>query len=314
MALTDKSRINYEINLRVLSNKLKENAEIMQESIMNARKELEEDRVRLNNDIDISIRGGWGNDKDKTDSFKYIDSLNDYLNIRASEYKDNIKVSELMNEYIENPDKRTAILEQIRPLAEKVSQLDEVPILSRKNYPSMNSAIWYDLKANISGPKLNNDFKYEVEYIFNLMNAEIDNDNGYVSNNVYNYMEDVKYIREGIPRIEKLILEYEADYVSDKELFPSAEYYNEFILCLKDKVKEDKRIVSIINETIKEYAIKNPNSTIHLSGNSGFSPVDILGEWTVSFIDNHFISIGSPNEVNIINLTPPVMPMIPNAN
>ncbi|MBO1929093.1 hypothetical protein J4731_09090 [Providencia rettgeri] len=59
MALTDKSRINYEINLRVLSNKLKENAEIMQESIMNARKELEEDRVRLNNDIDISIRGGW---------------------------------------------------------------------------------------------------------------------------------------------------------------------------------------------------------------------------------------------------------------
>ncbi len=40
MALTDKSRINYEINLRVLSNKLKENAEIMQESIMNARKEL----------------------------------------------------------------------------------------------------------------------------------------------------------------------------------------------------------------------------------------------------------------------------------
>ncbi|MBO1929094.1 hypothetical protein J4731_09095 [Providencia rettgeri] len=73
-----------------------------------------------------------GNDKDKTDSFKYIDSLNDYLNIRASEYKDNIKVSELMNEYIENPDKRTAILEQIRPLAEKVSQLDEVPILSRK--------------------------------------------------------------------------------------------------------------------------------------------------------------------------------------
>ncbi|MEX0440890.1 hypothetical protein KDV52_20250 [Providencia rettgeri] len=93
MALTDKSRINYEINLRVLSNKLKENAEIMQESIMNARKELEEDRVRLNNDIDISIRGGWGNDKDKTDSFKYIDSLNDYLNIRASEYKDNIKVS-----------------------------------------------------------------------------------------------------------------------------------------------------------------------------------------------------------------------------
>ncbi len=50
-----------------------------------------------------------------------------------------------------------------------------------------------------------------------------------------------------------------------------AEYYNEFISSLKDKVKEDKRIVSIINETIKEYVIKNPNSTIHLSGNSGFS-------------------------------------------
>ncbi|MEX6368395.1 hypothetical protein AB6F62_09855 [Providencia huaxiensis] len=54
--------------------------------------------------------------------------------------------------------------------------------------------------------------------------------------------------------IEKSILEY-TDYVSDKESFPeSIEYYNEFISSLKDKVKEDKRIVSIINETIKEYA------------------------------------------------------------
>ncbi|WP_272525695.1 hypothetical protein [Providencia sp. PROV196] len=314
MALTDRSRINYEINLRILSSELEKDAEIMQESILNAREELEKNKEKLSNDLDISIVAGRGSEKDRADSFKYVDSLNDYLNIRASEYKGNIKLSELMNEYIENPDKRTTILEQIRPLAKKASQLRNEPILSRNDYPSMDSAIWYDLKSNIYRPRIDNDFKYQVGNVFNLMNAEIDNDNGYISNNVYNYMEDVKYIREGIPRIEKSILEYEADYVSDKESFPSTEYYNEFISSLKDKVKEDKRIVSIINETIKEYAIKNPNSTIHLSGNSGFSPVDILGEWTVSFIDNHFISIGSPNEVNIINLTPPVMPMIPNAN
>ncbi|MCG9534493.1 hypothetical protein, partial [Providencia huaxiensis] len=128
---------------------------------------------------------------------------------------------------------------------------------------------------------------------------------------VYSYMEDVRYIREGISRMEGSILEHEADYAADVNLFHSVEYYNDFISSLKDEVKENKKIVSIINETIKEYGIENPNKTIHLSGNSGFSPVDILGEWTVSFIDNNFVSIGSPSEVNIINLTPPALPSLP---
>lgn len=311
MALTDKSRINYEINLRVLSGKLRKDAEIMQESILNARKGLEEDKKKLSDDLDVSIGSGWGSEKDRTDSCKYVDSLNQYLNQRESEYKDNIELSELMDEYIENSDKRTAILEQIRPLAEKVSQLHDAPVLSRNDYPEMDSAIWYDLKANISRPRINNDFKYEVGNIFNLMNAEIENDNDYISNNVYSYMEDVRYIREGISRMEGSILEHEADYAADVNLFHSVEYYNDFISSLKDEVKENKKIVSIINETIKEYGIENPNKTIHLSGNSGFSPVDILGEWTVSFIDNNFVSIGSPSEVNIINLTPPALPSLP---
>ncbi|WP_285316254.1 hypothetical protein [Providencia rettgeri] len=313
MVLTDKSRINYEINLRVLSGKLKKDAEIMQESIMNAREELEEDTKKLINDLDVSIAAGWGSEKDRIDSFKYADSLNEYLNKRASEYKDNIKLSELMDEYIENSDERTTILEKIRPLAEKVSQLHDAPVLSRNDYPTMDSAIWYDLKANISRPRLNNDFKYEVENIFNLMNAEIDYNNDYISNNIYSYMEDIRYIREGISCMEASILEYEADYAAAENLFHSVEYYNYFISSLKNEVKENKRIVSIINEAIKEYGVENPNSTIHLSGNSGFSPVDILGEWTVSFIDNNFISIGSPSEVNIINLTPPALPSIPYA-
>ncbi|MCG9537577.1 hypothetical protein, partial [Providencia huaxiensis] len=162
MALTDKSRINYEINLRVLSGKLRKDAEIMQESILNARKELEEDKKKLSDDLDVSIGSGWGSEKDRTDSCKYVDSLNQYLNQRESEYKDNIELSELMDEYIENSDKRTAILEQIHPLAEKVSQLHDAPVLSRNDYPEMDSAIWYDLKANISRPRINNDFKYEV--------------------------------------------------------------------------------------------------------------------------------------------------------
>ncbi|WP_272679076.1 hypothetical protein [Providencia sp. PROV019] len=311
MALTDKSRINYEINLRVLSGKLRKDAEIMQESILNARKGLEEDKKKLSDDLDVSIGSGWGSEKDRTDSCKYVDSLNQYLNQRESEYKDNIELSELMDEYIENSDKRTAILEQIRPLAEKVSQLHDAPVLSRNDYPEMDSTIWYDLKANISRPRINNDFKYEVGNIFNLMNAEIENDNDYISNNVYSYMEDVRYIREGISRMEGSILEHEADYAADVNLFHSVEYYNDFISSLKDEVKENKKIVSIINETIKEYGIENPNKTIHLSGNSGFSPVDILGEWTVSFIDNNFVSIGSPSEVNIINLTPPALPSLP---
>lgn len=311
MALTDKSRINYEINLRVLSGKLKKDAEIMQESILNARKELEEDKKKLSDDLDVSIGSGWGSEKDRTDSCKYVDSLSQYLNQRESEYKDNIELSELMDEYIENSDKRTAILEQIRPLAEKVSQLHDAPVLSRNDYPEMDSAIWYDLKANISRSRINNDFKYEVGNIFNLMNAEIENDNDYISNNVYSYMEDVRYIREGISCMEGSILEHEADYAADVNLFHSVEYYNDFISSLKDEVKENKKIVSIINETIKEYGIENPNKTIHLSGNSGFSPVDILGEWTVSFIDNNFVSIGSPSEVNIINLTPPALPSLP---
>lgn len=250
-----------------------------------------------------------GIDSDNGTDKKIIDEY--FYSVIEYFYKN--KSSEFLNkysEYIDNPKKRDSLEQELIFLAKEQMKSLEKPGISGEKFASLRVETRSEIKRFMKLVDVvdqpSRDLIWDLEDVSEMIKASHANDHGYIANNIGDYLEGVEYIKEQMVEARKNISVLN-DMLNDKSLSNNdADFYHDWIDSQTERLETLSRNISIINEVTK----KAEPITI-LNGDTGIPVIDILGEWSVSFIGKGYITLNSSQDVTVFSLNSPVlMPVV----
>ncbi|HGM9947646.1 TPA: hypothetical protein ACKRWH_003209 [Providencia rettgeri] len=253
--------------------------------------------------ISKGIDSDNGTDKKIIDEYFY--SVIEYFNKNKS--------SEFLNkysEYVDNPKKRDSLEQELIFLAKEQMKSLEKPSFSGEIFASLRVETRSEIKRFMKLVDVvdqpSRDLIWDLGDVSEMIKASHVNDYDYIAIHIGDYLERIGYIKEQMVEVRKNISAI-SDILNDKSLSDdNADFYHDWMDFQTERLEILSKDIAIINEVTKK-----AEPVIILNGNSGIPIIDLLGEWSISFIGEDYITLNSSKDVTAFSLNPPVlMPVV----
>ena len=293
MEFRDTLRVNYEIYLKRTVHDLKENYNLRLEKY-------EENADFLLKEMS-AVSKGIDNETDKKIIDEYFYSVIEYF----SENKN----SEFLNkysEYADNPKKRNSLEKKLIFLAKEQIKSLEKPGISGEKFASLRVETRSEIKKFMKLVDMidqpSRDLMWNLRDVSEVVKASHANDYDYIAIHIGDYLESIRYIKEQMVEVRKNISAI-SEILNDKSLSDAnADFYHDWMDFQTERLEILSKDIAIINEVTKK-----TEPVIILNGNSGTPIIDLLGEWSISFIGEDYITLNSSKDVTAFSLNPPVL-------
>ncbi|HHE6467895.1 TPA: hypothetical protein ACPFI9_001754 [Providencia rettgeri] len=293
MEFRDTLRVNYEIYLKRTVHDLKENYNLRLEKY-------EENADFLLKEMS-AVSKGIDNETDKKIIDEYFYSVIEYF----SENKN----SEFLNkysEYTDNPKKRNSLEKKLIFLAKEQIKSLEKPGISGEKFASLRVETRSEIKKFMKLVDMidqpSRDLMWNLRDVSEMVKASHANDYDYIAIHIGDYLESIRYIKEQMVEVRKNISAI-SEILNDKSLSDAnADFYHDWMDFQTERLEILSKDIAIINEVTKK-----AEPVIILNGNSGTPIIDLLGEWSISFIGEDYITLNSSKDVTAFSLNPPVL-------
>ncbi|EOE1543892.1 hypothetical protein OKT23_10800 [Providencia rettgeri] len=253
--------------------------------------------------ISKGIDSDNGTDKKIIDEYFY--SVIEYFNKNKS--------SEFLNkysEYVDNPKKRDSLEQELIFLAKEQMKSLEKPGFSGEIFASLRVETRSEIKRFMKLVDVvdqpSRDLIWDLGDVSEMIKASHANDYDYIAIHIGDYLERIGYIKEQMVEVRKNISAI-SEILNDKSLSnDNADFYHDWMDFQTERLEILSKDIAIINEVTKK-----AEPVIILNGNSGIPIIDLLGEWSISFIGEDYITLNSSKDVTAFSLNPPVlMPVV----